>query len=137
MALLKKVQSWNGAHIDGVGLESHLNTSSFPSTQEIMVTMSTYAYYGVDLAITELDVACSTAPCSTTDLAKQAQAYYSTVQACMNQAQCVGVTVWDFDDKYSYQNTTQPDLYFSSLTRHPAYTATDQAINGYPCTVCS
>ena len=34
--------------------------------------------------------------------AQQATDYYSAVSACMQVDRCIAMTVWDFDDKYSY-----------------------------------
>lgn len=140
--LVKTIQGWNGAHIDGVGFESHFSTSYFPTTANQMSAMSSFTDLGVYVQVTELDVACSSVPCSTSDLAIQAQAYYDTISACMQTTDCTGMTVWDFDDQYSWiQPSTNdgegdPDLYYSDLTRHPAYTAVSEAIEGSACSVC-
>ena len=61
--LIKAVQSTSGARIDGVGLESHLNTTSYPTINSLMAAMSAYTALGIDVAITELDVACSALGC--------------------------------------------------------------------------
>ncbi|KAL9094421.1 MAG: hypothetical protein Q9165_003271 [Trypethelium subeluteriae] len=139
--LIKTIKAY-GANIDGVGFESHFSTSYYPTTTQQEQAMASVAAEGVNIHVTELDVACSSVPCSTADLATQATAYYDTISACMGTTACTGMTVWDFDDKYSWiQPSTNggegnPDLYYSNYTRHPAYTAVYQAIQGQNCSVC-
>ncbi|KAI9692341.1 MAG: hypothetical protein M1822_006572 [Bathelium mastoideum] len=139
--LVKTIKAY-GATIDGVGFESHFSTSYYPTTTEQEQAMASVAAEGVNIHVTELDVACSAVPCSTADLATQATAYYDTISACMSTTACTGMTVWDFDDKYSWiqpasnSGEGDPDLYYSNYTRHPAYTAVYEAIVGQNCSVC-
>ena len=91
---------------------------------------------------TELDVPCSAVPCSTTDLATQATAYYDTISACLATADCIRMTAWDFDDQYSWIEPStkngegDPDLFYANRTRHPTYTAVYEAIERQACSVC-
>ncbi|KAJ5113297.1 hypothetical protein N7456_001831 [Penicillium angulare] len=142
LALVQTIQGWNNAYIDGVGFESHYSTSWGASKASQLEGMSDFTELGVQIQVTELDVGCSSVPCSTSDLATQAQIYYDTVSACMDTEECTGMTVWDFDDEYSwiqpadYDGEGDPCLYYSDLSRHPAYTAVAEAIQGIDCSVC-
>jgi endo-1,4-beta-xylanase len=60
-----------------------------------------FADLGLDVAITELDVRYQL-PGSAEKTAKQAQDYEHVVSTCMSVARCVGVTVWGFTDKYTW-----------------------------------
>ncbi|KAL3432259.1 putative endo-1,4-beta-xylanase [Aspergillus tetrazonus] len=140
--VLRGVQAWNPLWIDGIGMESHHTTSYYPSVAEVTSVMQSYANLGLEIHITELDVACVTAPCTTAELTAQAQAYYNTVLACMNTAACKGITIWDFNDKYSWiQPATnggagEACLFYSNYVPKPAHSAVSDALQGYSCSVC-
>jgi endo-1,4-beta-xylanase len=63
--------------------------------------MNAFTALGVDVAITELDIRANT-PISSANAAQQVLDYASTIKACASVARCVGVTIWDFTDKYSW-----------------------------------
>ncbi|KAJ5711498.1 hypothetical protein N7488_005654 [Penicillium malachiteum] len=142
IALVQEIQGWDGAHIDGIGFESHYSVSWGASQAQQEEAMASFTALGLQVHITELDVPCTAVLCTTDALATQAQIYYDTISACMNTEDCTDMTVWDFDDKYSwiqpadYDGEGDPDLYYSDLTRHPAYTAVAEAIQGLDCSVC-
>ena len=116
-----------GVKIDGVGLESHFIVGETPSQASQLANMKTFMALGVNVAVTELDVRFSSLPPTTAGLAQQSADYASTVGACVAAGPgCVGITVWDFDDEYSWIPSTFPgegeaDLWNSDLTKKPAY----------------
>ena len=63
--------------------------------------MESFTALGVEVVITELDVR-MTLPNTTAQITQQAADYKSTAAACLAVADCVGITVWDFDDKVRY-----------------------------------
>ncbi|KXS93801.1 hypothetical protein AC578_9466 [Pseudocercospora eumusae] len=98
--LVKQLQS-RGIQIDGVGLESHFTVGDTPSQSEQEENMNCFTNLGIDVAVTELDVRIKL-PTNATNLKQQAKDYYNTVAACTNVKRCIGITVWDFDDTYSW-----------------------------------
>lgn len=94
------VQSY-GAKIDGVGLQSHFIVGSTPSQSAQTANMQAFVNLGVEVAVTELDIRAKT-PVSSSDLTQQAKDYASTVGACKAVQKCVGFTIWDYTDKYSW-----------------------------------
>jgi len=129
-ALVKSLKD-AGIQIDGVGLQSHFIVGETPSRAAQTANMQAFAALGVDTALTELDVRTTTPP---TLAAQQQQVldYESSVGACADVDTCVGVTVWDFDDSYSWIPSTFPgqgygDLFFqpggynTPLVRKAAY----------------
>src|SRR3954468_16031872 len=74
-----------GVPIDCVGFQSHFGSGGPPST--FGTTLSNFAALGVDVQLTELDIA--QAPSA---------AYTNTVRACMNVSRCAGITVWGIRD---------------------------------------
>ena len=65
--------------------------------------MQSYISLGVEVAITELDVRFESLPPTQEGLEQQATDYTETVGACSDVGdECVGVTLWDFSDRYSW-----------------------------------
>ena len=133
-----------GLRIDWVGLESHFIVGETPSLEQQIEAKQGFLDLGVDVAITELDVRFSEVPFYTTEAqAQQASDYYSSVASCVQVGRrCFGVTVWDFDDQYSWIPSTFAgqgggDLFNNSLQAKPAYYASAEALQRRPCTVCS
>ncbi|KUJ17174.1 glycoside hydrolase [Mollisia scopiformis] len=122
--IIKLLQD-DGIRIDGVGLQSHFTVANAPSLDAQIENMQLFADMGLEIAITELDVRLNE-PENSTNLANQSQVYENTVGACMQVDECIGITVWDFYDPFSWVPDTFPGqgsatLYFANFTKHPAY----------------
>jgi endo-1,4-beta-xylanase len=89
-----------GVSIDGVGFQSHFIVGSTPSTAAQVSNLEAFTALGVEIAITELDIR-MTLPSTAALLVQQKIDYKTTTSACVAVKGCVGVTVWDFDDKVS------------------------------------
>jgi endo-1,4-beta-xylanase len=122
-----------GVPIDGVGFESHLATQyGFPSGMQ--ANMQRFAALGVDVAVTELDVRMPLPETAAQD-ATQTTYYTNVVNACLAVSRCVGLTVWDFTDKYSwvpgaFSGQGAACLYDSNLNKKPVYGAVANALGG-------
>jgi len=143
VGLVKQLQATN-IRIDGIGFESHFEVGGTPSTADQLAAMESFIGLGLDVAQTELDIRFTAAPYYTAaGEATQAQNYYQSVAACMQAGvHCIGTTVWDFDDKYSWVPSTfagqgGADIFNATLERKPAFTAIAEAIQGLPCSVCT
>ena len=105
-----------GVPIDCVGFQSHL-TNSPPS--DYQANLQRFANLGVDVQITELDIAGS----------NQANGYASVVKACLAVSRCTGITVWGVRDSDSWRTGTNPLLFDSNGRSKAAYTSTLKALN--------
>lgn len=105
-----------GVPIDCVGLQSHFGTSGPPAS--FQTTLTNFAALGVDVQITELDIA----QASSTN-------YANTVNACTHVTRCTGITVWGIRDSDSWRSTDNPLLFDTNGNPKPAYTATLNALN--------
>ena len=137
---LKLVQSVKnqGIQVDGVGLQAHLAVGSTPSTAQQVAILKKFTGIGLDVAYTELDIRMPVG--SSVDKQKQQVIdYNNTVAACKQEAKCVGVTIWDFDDTYSWVPSTfsgqgmalpfyQPNGRNTGIVRKAAY---DGIVNGW------
>ncbi|KAJ5374497.1 Glycoside hydrolase superfamily [Penicillium concentricum] len=122
--IVKLVQQY-GAKIDGVGLQAHFIVGSTPSQSAQTSNLAAITALGVEVAYTELDIR-MTLPSTAALLAKQSTDYQNTVAACMANAKCVGITIWDYTDKYSWVPSTfagQGDAlpWDANLVKKPAY----------------
>ncbi|MFF4712783.1 non-reducing end alpha-L-arabinofuranosidase family hydrolase [Streptomyces eurythermus] len=106
-----------GVPIDCVGFQSHFGTSGPPSS--FQNTLANFAALGVDVQITELDIA--QAP---------ATAYANTVKACKNVARCTGITVWGIRDSDSWRSGENPLLFDGAGNKKAAYGAVLSALGG-------
>jgi endo-1,4-beta-xylanase len=99
-----------GVPIDCVGFQSHFGTGGPPSS--FQTTLSNFAALGVDVQITELDIA----------QASPTQ-YADAVKACLSVARCTGITVWGVRDSDSWRTGENPLLFDNNGTPKAAYTA--------------
>jgi endo-1,4-beta-xylanase len=84
-----------------------------------MTQMASFIALGVEVAQTELDVRAA-APDNAGNQTQQVIDYYDAVTACVKTAKCVGTTVWDFDDTYSWVPSTFPGQGYADLFEQPA-----------------
>jgi endo-1,4-beta-xylanase len=109
-----------GIKIDGIGLQGHFIVGETPSQATLEAQLKAFTALGVEVAYTEVDIRFTSLPPTTAGLAQQSADYVTTVNACLNVADCVGITVWDFTDKYSWY----ADFAFSSaVSRSSAFKA--------------
>jgi endo-1,4-beta-xylanase len=111
-----------GVPIDCVGFQSHFGTGGPPAN--FQTTLSNFAALGVDVQITELDIA--QAPPT---------AYANTVRACMNVPRCTGITAWGIRDSDSWRSGENPLLFDRNGNKKPAYNAALTALGGTPTAV--
>lgn len=117
--------------IDGVGLQAHFIVGSSPTYQQQVDNMKQFTSLGVDVAITELDIRMDL-PDDPARSMQQAKDYADSVRACKDMSKksnglggqegpggydgphgpkegsCVGVTVWDFYDPFSWVPSVFP-----------------------------
>lgn len=118
--------------IDGVGFQAHFVVGETPDTDTQVANMGAFVDLGVEVAITELDIRMDL-PASDDLLAQQSDDYATTVAACIQTKNCVGVTVWDFDDEFSWVPSTfdgqgAADLFDENLKPKPAFEGTLKAL---------
>ncbi|ORY12550.1 beta-1,4-xylanase [Clohesyomyces aquaticus] len=113
--------------IDGVGFQAHFTVGRAPTYDDLRNSMKLFTTKPLELevALTELDVRIQL-PGTEEKLKAQADVYGASVKACMDEEECVGVTVWDFWDPVSWVPDTFPGygdacLWDKEYKRKPAY----------------
>jgi len=133
MYTLAKSLKAAGVPLDGIGFQGHLATQyGFPSGMQ--ANLQRFADLGLDVAITELDVR-MVLPSDATKVATQNTYYTNVVNACLAVSRCVGITVWDYTDKYSWVPGTfsgegDATLYDANLVPKADYDAVVAALGG-------
>ncbi|MFJ1792986.1 endo-1,4-beta-xylanase [Kitasatospora griseola] len=105
-----------GVPIDCVGFQSHFGSGGAPAS--FRTTLSNFAALGVDVQITELDIAQASAT-----------AYADAVQSCLDVARCTGITVWGIRDSDSWRTGENPLLFDNSANKKAAYGSVLNALN--------
>ncbi len=111
--------------LDALGFQLHV-FSSFDQFDELAANMAAIAARGLDIHVTELDVAL------VADDSEQIQAevYKGIVDTCLAQTRCTVVQSWGFTDRYSFR-TAQSPLYLSrDYAAKPAYQSLQEALGG-------
>jgi GH35 family endo-1,4-beta-xylanase len=88
--------------IHGVGFQSHIlagTDSGFFTSMD--ANMQRFAGLGLDISITELDIAIDS-PVVISDYATQAAKYKSFLLVCLKNPNCKTFTTWGFTDAYSW-----------------------------------
>ncbi|MGW4697909.1 endo-1,4-beta-xylanase [Kitasatospora cineracea] len=114
-AMVKDFKS-RGVPIDCVGFQSHFGSGGAPAS--FRTTLANFAALGVDVQLTELDIAQASA-----------SAYANAVQACLDTARCTGVTVWGIRDSDSWRTGENPLLFDNNGNKKAAYTSVLNALN--------
>lgn len=114
-----------GIKIDGVGMQGHLHADNHPTMEDHVKTLTAYAELVPEVAFTELDVRIKV-PVNESKLAWQKESYQFVAESCIRVPQCVGITLWDFYDPFSWIPHVFPDNgaalpWNEDWTKKPAY----------------
>ncbi|KAI1373070.1 glycoside hydrolase superfamily [Hypoxylon crocopeplum] len=124
----------SGAKIDGVGMQAHLIVGSVPSQSSLESAMASYLSGGVmEVAYAELDICFNSLPASSSGLQQQATDYATVTKACLAVNACVGITIWDYTDRYSwipsvFNGAGAALLWDENLSKKPAYSTVSSVL---------
>jgi endo-1,4-beta-xylanase len=142
IAYVKELQA-DGAHIDGIGTEMHININT--PQPGIDAAFQAMASTGLKVKISELDIRINpngtagfaSMPVDPNLLSAQAGMYHYVVSSYIRNvpaAQRFAITVWGVDDKHSWYNTPTlvdfPLLWDSNYVKKPAYSGVLEALQG-------
>ncbi len=123
----------DGVPIDGVGIQTHRYGTAGPDPDSYETMLRELTDLGVEVAVTELDVA--TDPAVPTAFADQARAYDRIVRACLAVRGCTEVTTWGLTDASTWLDSfaflphpARPLLFDDAYRPKPAYDAVRLAL---------
>ncbi|KAI0067266.1 beta-1,4-endoxylanase [Artomyces pyxidatus] len=96
--LIKSLKS-AGTQIDGIGMQFHMIVGELPGG--LASNMQAFASLGVEVAITELDIR-MTLPATAALYEQQKADYQTVISACQSVSECIGITIWDWTDEFSW-----------------------------------
>lgn len=98
-----------GVPIDGVGMQMHTRASGTvtPSIAEFNSNMQRLRELGLEVVVSELDVATCSGLVMDDRMTLQGSRYYDIVGACVNEPACAAVTIWGVMDSASWLNNGQ------------------------------
>jgi endo-1,4-beta-xylanase len=120
-----------GVPIDGVGFQTHANLDGLPA--DFVANMQRFRALGLDIAITEADVALAM-PADDAKQRAQARVYEQIVRSCL-AVDCRSLTFWGFTDGRSWISETQAGMGAATLLDEqlrpkPAFFAVQRALGG-------
>jgi len=114
-----------GIPIDGVGLQYHVSTQSFPQYNKINDLIGRYCQLGLEVHITEMDVK------SGGNAQAQAKIYSEALKACLSNSCCTAFLVWGVGDNDSWLGANEAGLLFDgSYQPKAAYTSLLETLGG-------
>lgn len=124
--MLKELKD-KGVPIDGIGLQAHLGINYNVRRDELSEVIKRFSDLGLEVEITELDVAIPTNDSNQQALKMQAATYQMIANVCNQFASCRGITLWGLDDSHSwvpkeFPGLGQAMLFDDSLQPKPIYT---------------
>jgi endo-1,4-beta-xylanase len=111
--------------VDAVGFQLHV-FSSYDQYDELATNMAAIAERGLDIHITELDVALVEDDSEAT----QANVYRRIIDICLAQVRCTVLQTWGFTDRYSFRTFQEPLYLNGDYAVKPAYQAMQEALGG-------
>jgi endo-1,4-beta-xylanase len=122
--------------VDGFSVQAHLSLQyGFPG--DLQQNLQRFDDLGLETAVTELDVRMPLPAGEPTaaDLAKQADYYGQTLQACLAVEDCNSFTLWGFTDKYSwvpvfFSGEGEANVMDEQFDPKPAYFRLQQELRG-------
>ena len=121
-----------GVPVHGVGFQAHFTNGRAPGTAELGANLDRFATLGVDLQISEMDVA-DDEPDSPERRELQAAAFRDAASACRAEPACVRLTTWQLSDRFSWLGAERRPLPFdSALQPKPAWHALEQVMRPEP-----
>ena len=119
----------SGVPLDGIGLQAHTHIDGFADEATLTRTMRRFTRLGLEVQITEMDVATSLVDVARPDRRqRQALAYGAAARACNAVRECTRFTTWGFTDAVSWLGAGASALLFDTKYRaKPAFAAVRSA----------
>ena len=134
-----------GVPINGVGIQMHITTGSFPSTAGLTKNIQALAALGLQVHITEMDVRIpvdSSGNATAANLQAQAQTYQRILTVCLQNPACTAFQTWGFTDKHSWIPGSYPGFgaalpFDTSYQPKPAFDSLINTLQTVPPTLTS
>ena len=126
-----------GVPIHGVGLQMHKALNNKPNLPEVAKNIARLGELGLEVQITEMDIAIPDQPGvdRAIQLQEQAKIYGESVEMCVAAKNCTAIVFWGFSDRYTWMTSLigqggAPLLFDEFFRPKPAYAAVKAALQG-------
>ena len=123
-----------GTPIDGVGFQLHLETDDFPGVDSLRENFRRFAELGLDIYITEMDVAIDWRADPGTEELKQADIYADVLRICIEQPRCRALQTWGLGDRYAWRSSSRVMPFDEDYRPKPAFRAMQRVLQEVPPT---
>lgn len=98
------------AGLDGIGIQTHFTIPYYVNVSSLSTIIRRFGEIGVEVHLSELDIAIDTggAPATPYQLQLQADLYEEVFRICAEEPNCTDVTVWGVTDPYSWIPVSAP-----------------------------
>jgi endo-1,4-beta-xylanase len=118
-----------GVPLHGVGLQMHTSVRDPPDPAMVARNMRRLAKLGLEIHITEMDVALAGAPgTEPAKLEAQAAIYHDVLAACTALARCTAFVMWGMTDRYTWRYPDHPLILDTAYRPKPAVGALKRAL---------
>jgi endo-1,4-beta-xylanase len=119
--------------IDGIGLQFHIDAAAPPDMADVRANFERFAALGLEIHITELDVAIDALDGGDA-LERQAAIYVDVLETCLAVPACTRYGVFGFTDRYGWDELgdAAPLLLDDDYRPKPAYRALQAALESPP-----
>ena len=124
-----------GVPIHGVGLQMHKALNNQPKIEEIAQNVARLGELGLEVQITEMDIAIPEVAGAdfSQQLQEQAKIYGDSIAMCVAAKNCTAIIFWGFTDRYTWMTSLigqggHPLLFDKFFRPKPAYTAVKKAL---------
>jgi endo-1,4-beta-xylanase len=119
--------------IHGVGLQMHVSLKKSPPIQDVISNLRRLTDLGLEVQVTEMDVAFLDDPRGTEEkLVQQARIYHDTLSACLSVPNVTAFVMWGFSDRYYWidqeKSADAPLILNEFYQPKPAYYALKDAL---------
>lgn len=113
-----------GVPLHGIGLQMHMTAEAPPDTASVAANMRRLAALGLDIHVTEMDVALAgAAGVPAEQLATQAAIYRDVLRTCLSVTRCTAFVMWGMTDRYTWRYPDTPLVLDRSYRPKPAFEA--------------
>ena len=123
-----------GTPIDGVGFQLHLDTDFEPGFDSLRENFRRFAELGLDIYITEMDIAVDWHGDPAVEAERQADVYAGVLRTCIEQPRCRAMQTWGLGDRHAWRESQKVMPFDVNYDAKPAYHAMRRVLRETPAT---
>ena len=123
-----------GTPIDGVGFQLHLDTDFEPGFDSLRENFRRFAELGLDIYITEMDIAVDWREDPAVEAERQADVYAGVLRTCLEEPRCRAMQTWGLGDRHAWRASQKVMPFDADYDAKPAFHAMQRVLRETPVT---